>query len=849
MSDTKPTILAIDDAEGVRRLLEVTLGKSWAVKTAPDAHSALAWAQLATPPDLVLLDTEPAGMSGYELCKALRAMPGFAEVPVVFLAERREAPGVVQAFQLGAMDFLVKPLAAPLVLQRVRGHLEHLARERTAGVQGGELRIGRLVRAMGLYERSLGGNRAARLARYARALAQAAGARETAADLLAKAAPVHDVGKLIVPPELLHNERGLAGAEREQFERHAAAGAEIIGEHDDALLKLARTLALTHHEFWDGSGYPGRLQGNQIPSPGRLMAIVDAFESMTAAQYGGSRMTTDAAVAEITAGAGIMFDPGLVEALRKATPEFRKVHGAYPERAADAGDDVVIGAPSARLPAAKPAPSAAPADDLVLGAPARDPTDDAGLTMMGPLRLGGAAASSADKIREAIQRAAAKAQRPAAPPSPPPPPPQTRSPEPPPAPPVVEKPAAAPLDLQLEATAPAAIVAAALAQARPQAPAEVDQLRGELQIRMNELEATRAALVEARAQHAGVEALNTRVATLVSERAAADAALAQARAEVERLQRELAELRNKPVAVVDPQTEAEMARLRSRVTEVEAERSAAVAALLQERAEAERARTELVELRKRPALADRVSQLESELQQARAQISHSTAATAQLEGELARANAARSDSQAELERLNAELADLRSKPVKTQDSESQAEIARLRSRINDAETARAAAAAALTEAQAERSGAAALLVQARAESERGSAEVRALRARVNELETQQSAGDVAAQRRDAEAADAESRLAEIETALLELQTKREDAEATLTALQARVADAQAELEAQTERVRTAAAEAPGAPAPEMVAAPAAPRPIATLLVVAFLFGALAMGVTYLLLHP
>ncbi|HZS66749.1 MAG TPA: HD domain-containing phosphohydrolase [Burkholderiales bacterium] len=849
MSDTKPTILAIDDAEGVRRLLEVTLGKSWAVKTAPDAHSALAWAQLATPPDLVLLDTEPAGMSGYELCKALRAMPGFAEVPVVFLAERREAPGVVQAFQLGAMDFLVKPLAAPLVLQRVRGHLEHLARERTAGVQGGELRIGRLVRAMGLYERSLGGNRAARLARYARALAQAAGARETAADLLAKAAPVHDVGKLIVPPELLHNERGLAGAEREQFERHAAAGAEIIGEHDDALLKLARTLALTHHEFWDGSGYPGRLQGNQIPSPGRLMAIVDAFESMTAAQYGGSRMTTDAAVAEITAGAGIMFDPGLVEALRKATPEFRKVHGAYPERAADAGDDVVIGAPSARLPAAKPAPSAAPADDLVLGAPARDPTDDAGLTMMGPLRLGGAAASSADKIREAIQRAAAKAQRPAAPPSPPPPPPQTRSPEPPPAPPVVEKPAAAPLDLQLEATAPAAIVAAALAQARPQAPAEVDQLRGELQIRMNELEATRAALVEARAQHAGVEALNTRVATLVSERAAADAALAQARAEVERLQRELAELRNKPVAVVDPQTEAEMARLRSRVTEVEAERSAAVAALLQERAEAERARTELVELRKRPALADRVSQLESELQQARAQISHSTAATAQLEGELARANAARSDSQAELERLNAELADLRSKPVKTQDSESQAEIARLRSRINDAETAQAAAAAALTEAQAERSGAAALLVQARAESERGSAEVRALRARVNELETQQSAGDVAAQRRDAEAADAESRLAEIETALLELQTKREDAEATLTALQARVADAQAELEAQTERVRTAAAEAPGAPAPEMVAAPAAPRPIATLLVVAFLFGALAMGVTYLLLHP
>src|SRR5690242_8566361 len=200
MSDAKPTILAIDDAEGVRRLLEVTLGKSQTIKTAPDAHSALAWAQLATPPDLVLLDTEPAGMSGYELCKALRAMPGFTDVAVIFLAERREPQGVVQGFQLGALDYLVKPLAAPLLLQRVRGHLEHLARERSAGLQGAELRIGRLVRAMGLHERSLGGNRARRLSQYVRVFAQAAGAREAAADLLAKAAPVYDVGKLALPP-------------------------------------------------------------------------------------------------------------------------------------------------------------------------------------------------------------------------------------------------------------------------------------------------------------------------------------------------------------------------------------------------------------------------------------------------------------------------------------------------------------------------------------------------------------------------------------------------------------------------------------------------------------------------
>src|ERR671937_1446271 len=478
MSDAKPTILAIDDAEGVRRLLEVTLGKSQVVNTAPDAHSALAWAQLATPPDLVLLDTEPAGMSGYELCKALRAMPGFGEVPVIFLAEQREPQGLVQGFQLGAIDFLVKPLVAPVLLQRIRGHLEHLARERITGLQGADLRIARLVHAMYWHERSLGGNRAQRLARYARALAQAAGAREGAADLLAKAAPVHDVGKLTVPPELLHKERTLSGAQREQFERHAALGAEIIGEQEDALLKLARTLALTHHEFWDGSGYPGGLQGNQIPSAGRVMAIVDAFESMTAAQYGGSRMSTEAAVAEIAAGAELQFDPALVEALRKAAPEFRKIHGAYPERAADAGEDLVLGATRpGGIRAAPPAAPAAPADDLVLGAPtpARDPTDDAGLTMMGPLRVGAAAASS-DKIREAIQRAAAKAQRPAAPP--PAAPPVTPPPPPEPPPLVEEKPPAMPLDLRLDDAAPPLAeqlaAEAVLGQAGSQAPGEVE---------------------------------------------------------------------------------------------------------------------------------------------------------------------------------------------------------------------------------------------------------------------------------------------------------------------------------------------------------------------------------------
>jgi putative two-component system response regulator len=825
VSDAKPTILAIDDAEDVRRLLEVTLGKSQVVKTAPDAHSALAWAQLAPPPELVLLDTEPAGMSGYELCKALRAMPGFAEVPVIFLAERRDPQELVQGFQLGALDFLVKPLAAPVLLLRIRGHLTSLARERAAGLQGAELRITRLVRAMHGHERSLGGNRAQRLAQYARALALAAGAREGAADLICKAAPVHDVGKLAVPPQLLRNERALAGAEREQFERHAALGAEIIGEHEDALLKLARTLALTHHEHWDGSGYPGRLQGSQIPSGGRVMAIVDAFEGMTAPQYGASRMSTEGAVAEIAAGAGKLFDPVLAEALRKAVAEFRKIHGAYPERAADGGEDLVIGTASTPA-AAKAGQPAAPDDDIVIGTPgpARDPADDAGLTMMGPLRLGAGAASS-DKIREAIQRAAAKAQgsqeaR------------REKVQEPPPAP--LPEPAVPVLDLQLGESVLEA-TKAALAQARAeldglnaridsqsQTELQLQEARGEAQMRTNELEAAKAALAKAHGELARVRAELDGLNARINAQSQTELQLQEARGEAQVRANELETTR---AALAEARAELERARaepvvdveLQARTNELEATK----AALAKAHGELGRRRAQPVappaELH---ALNARVATLVSErataaaaLGEARAEIANLRVSARQVESQIAGAEAARSQAHGELERARVELAELRTRAVPSEAPQSQAEIAGLRNRIDELESERASAAALLSEARAE------------------------LRAKVNDLQMERAAADVAQ---------------ETQTALDELERRREDAEATLTVLQARVADAQAALEAQTERARLAAEQAPAvaAPARAVASVPDAPRPIATRLLVAFLFGALAMGgVIVLLLHP
>src|SRR5205085_4099761 len=173
--------------------------------------------------------------------------------------------------------------------------------------------IRRLARAMELHESSAVGNRVMRIAQYAKLVAQACGANPAICEMMAVASPLHDVGKLGVPAEILRKTEKLSVPDWERVKRHPQLGAEIIGEHDDPLLKLARQIALTHHEHWDGSGYPQGLKGEAIPWPGRVIAIVDAFEAMTTTQFHRAPKSIDDACFEIEKGAGKRYDPQLVE--------------------------------------------------------------------------------------------------------------------------------------------------------------------------------------------------------------------------------------------------------------------------------------------------------------------------------------------------------------------------------------------------------------------------------------------------------------------------------------------------------------------------------------------------------
>ncbi len=344
-SADKAVVLVVDDAIDLLALMAKVLATHYTVKTAADGAAALLHAASKPQPDIVLLDVEMQGMTGFEVCKALNANPSTAHIPVIFITGKGETRDEMMGFALGAVDYVAKPINAAVLLARVRTHvalanqreaLEDMVRARTAKLQEAHMdMIECLGRAMECHESAAAGNRFRRVSQYVRLIALAAGAKPAAAELLGKVAPLHDIGKLAVPAEILRKPGELSAPDWERVRRHPEYGAAIIGEHDEAHLKLARIMAFSHHEHWDGSGYPKGLKGEAIPWPGRVVAVADAFEAMTTTQFHREPMSVEQAVQEIRRGAGKHFDPAVVEAFAKALPALRKVRAAHSDALGD----------------------------------------------------------------------------------------------------------------------------------------------------------------------------------------------------------------------------------------------------------------------------------------------------------------------------------------------------------------------------------------------------------------------------------------------------------------------------------------------------------------------------------
>ena len=359
-----PVILAVDDSEDMLALVAKALGEEYQVMTAADPGSAIEKAFGEPRPDLILLDIDMPDIDGFEVCRALKDEPATSAIPVIFLTGRSEAQSQVEGLALGAVDYISKTgtnatilksrVGMHLALVNQRAELERLVLERTEQLERTRVEmIKRLARVLEVHESQAVGNRVMRLAHYAKLIAQASGALPDLAEMMQKAAPLHDIGKLGVPAEILRKREKLSAPDWERIKRHPEIGAEIIGEHTDPLLRLARQLALTHHENYDGSGYPKGLKGEVIPWGGRVMAIVDSFEAMTSTQFYREALPIERASGEIERGAGKKYDPKLVEAFKKALPVMQKVRETYSDQLGD-----LINLDFAPKVAQKPAPTA-----------------------------------------------------------------------------------------------------------------------------------------------------------------------------------------------------------------------------------------------------------------------------------------------------------------------------------------------------------------------------------------------------------------------------------------------------------------------------------------------------------
>ena len=325
--NNRPLILAVDDEASNLQLLRQILQDHYRLLFAKDGARALELARQELP-DLVLLDVMMPGMSGYEVCASLKADPATAATPVIFVTALTDTADELEGFEAGAVDYITKPVSPPIVRARVRTHLSLVRME--------ELRATRLeiVQRLGLaaeYKDNETGLHVIRMSHFSRILGIAAGMSEVEADDLLHAAPMHDVGKIGIPDRILQKPGPLDPDEWKIMQSHVTIGAEIIGEHGGGMLALAAQIALTHHEKYDGSGYPHGLRGEDIPLVGRIVAIADVFDALTSKRPYKRAWTEQEALDFLREQKGRHFDPALVDLFIEQMPAVRAVQERWAE--------------------------------------------------------------------------------------------------------------------------------------------------------------------------------------------------------------------------------------------------------------------------------------------------------------------------------------------------------------------------------------------------------------------------------------------------------------------------------------------------------------------------------------
>lgn len=363
--DQKPTVLVVDDTVEVIDLLVDLLQGPYRVKAATSGRRALEIAASLAPPDLILLDIMMPDLSGYAVCEQLKANPATRDIPVIFLTAMTSTDDERRGLELGAVDFITKPVNPPIVLARVATHLQLKAaadflRDQNAYLEQEVERRGRELAAIQdvtvLAMASLAetrdsdtGNHIRRTQFYVKALAehlshhprfQAVLDRRTI-ELLFKSAPLHDIGKVGIPDRILLKPGPYVPEEFEVMKTHTTIGRDAILKAEQQLglevdfLRLAKEIAYSHQEKWDGSGYPEGWAGDQIPVSARLMALADVYDALISRRVYKHGMPHAQAAAIIEKGRGSHFDPDVVDAFLAVQDQFQEIAARFADTDAD----------------------------------------------------------------------------------------------------------------------------------------------------------------------------------------------------------------------------------------------------------------------------------------------------------------------------------------------------------------------------------------------------------------------------------------------------------------------------------------------------------------------------------
>jgi putative two-component system response regulator len=368
-------LLVVDDTTDNLTLMAGLLQKAYRVRLANNGEKALRYALDEDPPDLILLDIMMPGMDGFEVCTALKDNPKTRDIPVIFLTAMSATEDEKHGLELGAADFITKPINPPIVLARVETQLKMKMAADFLKDQNTylEMEVAKRSRELSAIQdvtilamASLAetrdndtGNHIRRTQHYVKLLAEQLRTRPNFAGLLTdtyistlfKSAPLHDIGKVGIPDRILLKPGRFEPHEFEIMKTHCKLGRDAIQQAEDRLglqvdfLTMAKEIAYGHQEKWDGSGYPEGLEGEAIPASARMMAVADVYDALISRRVYKEGMPHEKAVAIIREGRGTHFDPDMVDVFLDVSEQFRAIAARY----ADSDEDMAHKAESLKL--------------------------------------------------------------------------------------------------------------------------------------------------------------------------------------------------------------------------------------------------------------------------------------------------------------------------------------------------------------------------------------------------------------------------------------------------------------------------------------------------------------------